>query len=115
MARLGALPFSAMLPIDLGVDVVRVDHPVREAASALERGRESRRPHPVGAGGQDGSLAPRAGHDITYAALTGALRSVACQGEAPIPPLSLAESGRHSAARGCHRSSFRVRPATGPG
>ncbi|SNQ47295.1 Alpha-methylacyl-CoA racemase [Frankia canadensis] len=40
--------------------------------------------------GQTGPLAPRAGHDITYIALTGALRSVARKDEAPIPPLSMA-------------------------
>ncbi|GAA4879000.1 CaiB/BaiF CoA transferase family protein [Actinomycetospora straminea] len=39
--------------------------------------------------GQDGPRARQAGHDINYLALTGALRSVARRGEAPVPPLNL--------------------------
>jgi alpha-methylacyl-CoA racemase len=39
--------------------------------------------------GQEGPLAQRAGHDITYIALAGALRSVARKGQPPLPPLSL--------------------------
>ncbi len=39
--------------------------------------------------GQAGPLAQRAGHDITYIAVAGALRNVARRGQAPIPPLSL--------------------------
>ncbi|WAM14752.1 CaiB/BaiF CoA transferase family protein [Rhodococcus sp. JS3073] len=39
--------------------------------------------------GQDGPLADTAGHDLNYLALTGALRSIARQGEAPVPPLNL--------------------------
>lgn len=39
--------------------------------------------------GQDGPLAATAGHDINYLALTGALRSIARQGEVPVPPLNL--------------------------
>ena len=39
--------------------------------------------------GQDGPLADTAGHDVNYLALTGALRSIARQGEVPVPPLNL--------------------------
>ncbi|MFM1987145.1 MAG: hypothetical protein RJA99_102 [Pseudomonadota bacterium] len=39
--------------------------------------------------GQDGPLAPRAGHDIDYIALTGALHAIGRAGEAPVPPLNL--------------------------
>jgi alpha-methylacyl-CoA racemase len=38
--------------------------------------------------GQDGPLADRAGHDITYAALTGALHAVGTR-EKPMPPVNL--------------------------
>jgi alpha-methylacyl-CoA racemase len=39
--------------------------------------------------GQDGPLAPRAGHDINYLSLTGALHAVGRAGERPVPPLNL--------------------------
>jgi alpha-methylacyl-CoA racemase len=39
--------------------------------------------------GQEGPLAARAGHDITYSALTGALHSVGEAGRKPVPPLNL--------------------------
>jgi alpha-methylacyl-CoA racemase len=39
--------------------------------------------------GQEGPRAREAGHDINYLALTGALRSIARRGEAPVPPLNL--------------------------
>ncbi|WP_025769298.1 CaiB/BaiF CoA transferase family protein [Thioalkalivibrio sp. HK1] len=39
--------------------------------------------------GQSGPLAPAAGHDINYIALSGALASIARAGEAPVPPLNL--------------------------
>jgi alpha-methylacyl-CoA racemase len=39
--------------------------------------------------GQDGPLAPRAGHDINYIALSGVLHAVGRRGEAPVPPLNL--------------------------
>jgi alpha-methylacyl-CoA racemase len=39
--------------------------------------------------GQDGPRAREAGHDINYLALTGALRSIARRGAAPVPPLNL--------------------------
>ena len=39
--------------------------------------------------GQDGPLAPRAGHDINYIALTGILHAIGRKGEAPLPPLNL--------------------------
>jgi alpha-methylacyl-CoA racemase len=44
--------------------------------------------------GQDGPLAPRAGHDLDYAALTGALHTVGRPGEPPPPPVNyLADFG----------------------
>lgn len=39
--------------------------------------------------GQDGPLAPAAGHDITYIALTGALAAIGPAGGDPVPPLNL--------------------------
>ena len=39
--------------------------------------------------GQSGPLADRAGHDINYIALTGALASIGRPGEPPVPPLNL--------------------------
>jgi len=39
--------------------------------------------------GQDGPLAPTAGHDINYLALTGVLESIGRAGERPVPPLNL--------------------------
>jgi alpha-methylacyl-CoA racemase len=39
--------------------------------------------------GQAGPLAPRAGHDIDYIALSGALHAIGHQGGAPVPPLNL--------------------------
>jgi len=39
--------------------------------------------------GQDGPLAPRAGHDIDYIALAGVLHAFGRQGEPPVPPLNL--------------------------
>ena len=39
--------------------------------------------------GQTGPRAPRAGHDITYIAVSGALRQFARAGETPVPPLNL--------------------------
>ena len=39
--------------------------------------------------GQDGPLAQRAGHDINYIALSGALWSIGRSGERPMPPLNL--------------------------
>ena len=39
--------------------------------------------------GQHGPLAARAGHDINYIALTGALHAIGRAGEAPVPPLNL--------------------------
>ncbi|MCC5949594.1 MAG: CoA transferase [Nitriliruptoraceae bacterium] len=44
--------------------------------------------------GQDGPLAPRAGHDLDYAALTGALHSIGRADEPPPPPVNyLADFG----------------------
>ena len=39
--------------------------------------------------GQDGPMAPRAGHDINYIALAGPLAAIGRAGEAPVPPLNL--------------------------
>jgi len=39
--------------------------------------------------GQDGPMAPRAGHDINYIALTGALHAIGHKDGPPIPPLNL--------------------------
>jgi alpha-methylacyl-CoA racemase len=39
--------------------------------------------------GQDGPLAARAGHDINYISLTGALHAIGRAGEPPVPPLNL--------------------------
>jgi alpha-methylacyl-CoA racemase len=39
--------------------------------------------------GQTGPLAPRAGHDIDYIALAGALHAIGHAGERPVPPLNL--------------------------
>jgi alpha-methylacyl-CoA racemase len=39
--------------------------------------------------GQEGPLAPRAGHDIDYIALSGALHAIGRAGQAPVPPLNL--------------------------
>ena len=39
--------------------------------------------------GQDGPLAPRAGHDIDYIALSGALNAIGHAGGRPVPPLNL--------------------------
>jgi alpha-methylacyl-CoA racemase len=39
--------------------------------------------------GQEGPLASRAGHDINYISLTGALHAIGRAGERPVPPLNL--------------------------
>jgi alpha-methylacyl-CoA racemase len=39
--------------------------------------------------GQDGPLAPRAGHDINYIAMSGVLHGIGRVGGAPVPPLNL--------------------------
>jgi alpha-methylacyl-CoA racemase len=39
--------------------------------------------------GQDGPLARRAGHDLNYISLTGALHAIGRAGERPVPPLNL--------------------------
>ena len=39
--------------------------------------------------GQDGPMAPRAGHDINYIALAGVLHAIGRKDEAPVPPLNL--------------------------
>ncbi|RAH96797.1 carnitine dehydratase [Acuticoccus sediminis] len=39
--------------------------------------------------GQEGPLAPTAGHDLTYLALTGVLNAIGRPGDAPVPPLNL--------------------------
>jgi alpha-methylacyl-CoA racemase len=39
--------------------------------------------------GQDGPLADRAGHDINYLAISGALEPIGHAGGRPVPPLNL--------------------------
>ncbi|MEP7084956.1 MAG: CaiB/BaiF CoA-transferase family protein, partial [Betaproteobacteria bacterium] len=39
--------------------------------------------------GQQGPLSARAGHDINYLALSGALHAIGRSGQAPVPPLNL--------------------------
>src|SRR5439155_17608778 len=39
--------------------------------------------------GQEGPLAPRAGHDINYIRPAGVLNAIGRRGEAPVPPLNL--------------------------
>src|ERR1700754_4448023 len=39
--------------------------------------------------GQDGPMAPRAGHDINYISLTGVLHAIGRSGGRPVPPLNL--------------------------
>src|SRR5690606_30494810 len=39
--------------------------------------------------GQEGPLAPRAGHDINYIAIAGALHAIGRAGDKPVPPLNL--------------------------
>ena len=39
--------------------------------------------------GQEGPMAPRAGHDINYIALSGVLHAIGRKGDAPVPPLNL--------------------------
>lgn len=39
--------------------------------------------------GQEGPLSQRAGHDLNYIALTGALHAIGRKGEPPVPPLNL--------------------------
>ena len=39
--------------------------------------------------GQDGPLAPRAGHDINYIAITGALDAIGTNSSGPVPPMNL--------------------------
>jgi len=39
--------------------------------------------------GQEGPMAPRAGHDINYIALAGVLHTIGRKGEPPMPPLNL--------------------------
>ena len=39
--------------------------------------------------GQDGPMAPRAGHDINYIALSGTLSMIGRAGEPPMPPINL--------------------------
>src|SRR5215213_9646675 len=43
--------------------------------------------------GQDGPLAARAGHDINYVALAGALHAIGRAGGPPVPPLNLGGGG----------------------
>ncbi|GAA4709496.1 CaiB/BaiF CoA-transferase family protein [Pseudonocardia yuanmonensis] len=67
---------GVMERLGLGPDDCRADNP------GLVYGRMT-------GWGQDGPRAREAGHDINYLALTGALRSIARRGQAPVPPLNL--------------------------
>ena len=60
----------------LGPDVLRGDHP------GLVYGRMT-------GWGQEGPLAQRAGHDLTYLAVSGALAHIGRAGQPPTPPLNL--------------------------
>ncbi len=67
--------------LGVGPDELRADHP------ALIYARMT-------GWGQEGPLAPRAGHDIDYAAIAGALHTVGRPGEPPAPPVNyLADFG----------------------
>ncbi|EID78735.1 alpha-methylacyl-CoA racemase [Rhodococcus opacus RKJ300 = JCM 13270] len=48
--------------------------------------------------GQDGHLAPRAGHDINYIALAGALEPIGRAGERPVPPRSTTRTSARTPA-----------------
>ncbi len=61
--------------LGLGPDGLRADHP------GLIYAR-------VTGWGQDGPLAPRAGHDLDYAALAGALHPIGRPGDPPPPPIN---------------------------
>jgi len=67
---------GVMERLGLGPDVVLARHP------RVVYGR-------VTGWGQDGPLAPRAGHDLDYIALSGALHAIGRAGAAPTPPLNL--------------------------
>lgn len=67
---------GVMERLGLGPDVVMADNP------ALVFAR-------ITGWGQEGPLAPRAGHDINYIALTGALAATGTQSSGPVPPLNL--------------------------
>jgi alpha-methylacyl-CoA racemase len=67
---------GVMERLDLGPDVLLAANP------QLVYGRMT-------GWGQDGPLAPRAGHDINYIALSGVLNAIGRKGEAPVPPLNL--------------------------
>lgn len=67
---------GAMERLGLGPDVLLGDNP------ALVYGRMT-------GWGQDGPLAPRAGHDINYIALSGALHASGRVGAPPTPPINL--------------------------
>lgn len=62
--------------LGLGPDELRAEHP------RLVYGRMT-------GWGQDGPLAPRAGHDLTYLALSGALAHIGRVDQPPTPPLNL--------------------------
>ena len=67
---------GVMERLGLGPEVLRARHP------KLVYGRMT-------GWGQQGPLAARAGHDINYIALSGALHAIGRKGEAPLPPLNL--------------------------
>lgn len=67
---------GTMERLGLGPDVCRAEHP------KLVYGR-------VTGFGQKGPLAPAAGHDLNYIALSGALHAIGREGGPPTPPLNL--------------------------
>jgi alpha-methylacyl-CoA racemase len=67
---------GVMERLGLGPDACRAQHP--ELVYARTTGW-----------GQDGPWAPRAGHDINYLALAGALHQFRRAGERPVPPMNL--------------------------
>lgn len=67
---------GVMERLGLGPDVLRADNP------ALVYGRMT-------GWGQTGPLAPRAGHDINYIAVSGVLGALGRAGEPPVPPINL--------------------------
>src|SRR5580700_3796199 len=94
IASLAPAPFGCMILADRGADVLRVDRTegsgpgARVPADPLRRSRRLIFARMTG-WGQDGPLAPTAGHDIDYIAISGALSPIGRAGEPPVPPLNL--------------------------
>src|SRR5487761_32457 len=116
IASLAPAPFGCMVLSDLGADVLRVDRPevcgpdAEAPADPLVRGRRSigvNLKDPDGVrlllrlaeqadvlvegfrpGGAE-RLAPTAGHDIDYIAVSGVLHGIGRAGQRPVPPVNL--------------------------